>query len=261
MFFYQSTINVVCVTMSTVKESADGGHCMWALLMVGLVIIKNGMYPYINKSTVTIPVGAVELKGDFSIPPQAHGLVLFAHGSGSSRLSPRNQMVASYLNQHGIATFLFDLLTYDEDRNYENRFNIRLLAQRLKQVTSWVEQQKDFKGLRIGYFGASTGAAAALMAAAELPQIGAVVSRGGRPDLAMKDLPFVKAPVLLIVGNLDFDVMRLNQKALNELNCEKKLEIVHAATHLFEEKGTMEKVCVLAANWFEMHMQPLELYN
>lgn len=219
------------------------------------------MYPYINKNTVTIPVGGVELKGDFSIPSNSHSLVLFAHGSGSSRLSPRNQMVASYLNQQGIGTFLFDLLTYDEDRNYENRFNIQLLTQRLKHVTRWVELQENCKGLRLGYFGASTGAAAALMAAAELPQIAAVVSRGGRPDLAMKNLPFVKAPVLLIVGSLDFDVMRLNQKALNELNGEKKLEIVHGATHLFEEKGTMEKVCVLAASWFEMHMQPLELHK
>jgi putative phosphoribosyl transferase len=170
-------------------------------------------------------------------------------------------MVASYLNEQGIATFLFDLLTHDEDRNYENRFNIALLAQRLKEVTRWIEQQKDYSPFRIGYFGASTGAAAALIAASELPQIAAVVSRGGRPDLAMIEIPLVKAPTLFIVGELDTQVLKLNEKAFQLLNCNKKLEVVPGATHLFEEKGAMEKVCVLAANWLEMHLQPLELYG
>lgn len=215
----------------------------------------------IQKDTVFIQLDDAELKGDIAFPEKAHALILFAHGSGSSRLSPRNQMVASFLNEQGMATFLFDLLTYEEDRNYENRFNIDLLARRLRQATFRIIQQKKFEGLRIGYFGASTGAAAALMAAAELPQIAAVVSRGGRPDLALKDLPFVKAPTLLIVGSEDTSVLKLNQKALRSLTCEKKLEIVPGATHLFEEKGAMEKVCVLAAGWFEMHLQPLELHR
>jgi dienelactone hydrolase len=170
-------------------------------------------------------------------------------------------MVASYLNDHGIGTLLFDLLTYDEDRNFQNRFEIQLLASRLKEATKWVQQQKMYQSFRIGYFGASTGAAAALSAASELPEIAAVVSRGGRPDLAMKDLPFVKAPTLLLVGGADKEVLKLNQRAFLSLNCEKKLEVVPGASHLFEEKGAMEKVCVLAATWFEMHLQPLELYE
>lgn len=215
----------------------------------------------INLETLHLPLNDVQLKGDISIPQNAHSLVIFAHGSGSSRLSPRNQMVASYLNEHGIATFLFDLLTPDEDRNYNNRFNIVLLAQRLKEATRWVEQQKDYSVFRTGYFGASTGAAAALIAASELPQIAAVVSRGGRPDLAMKEIPLVKAPTLFIVGQMDLQVLELNERAFRLLNCDKKLEVVPGATHLFEEKGAMEKVCVLAANWFEMNLQPLELYG
>ena len=215
----------------------------------------------INLETLHLPLNDVQLKGDISIPQNAHSLVIFAHGSGSSRLSPRNQMVASYLNEHGIATFLFDLLTQAEDRNYENRFNIALLSQRLKEATQWIEQQKDYSPFRIGYFGASTGAAAALIAASELPQIAAVVSRGGRPDLAMIEIPLVKAPTLFIVGQLDTQVLTLNERAFQLLNCSKKLEIVAGATHLFEEKCAMEKVCVLAANWFEMHLQPLELYG
>jgi len=214
----------------------------------------------INLETLHLTLNDVQLKGDISIPQNAHSLVIFAHGSGSSRLSPRNQMVASYLNEHGMATFLFDLLTYDEDRNYENRFNIPLLAERLKEATRWIEQQTDYS-THIGYFGASTGAAAALIAASELPQIAAVVSRGGRPDLAMIEIPLVKAPTLFIVGQLDTQVLKLNERAFQLLNCNKKLEIIPGATHLFEEKGAMEKVCVSAANWFEMHLQPLELYG
>lgn len=215
----------------------------------------------INLETLHLSLDDVQLKGDISVPQNAHSLVIFAHGSGSSRLSPRNQMIASYLNEQGIATFLFDLLTQAEDRNYENRFNIALLSQRLKEATRWIEQQKDYSPFRIGYFGASTGAAAALIAASELPQIAAVVSRGGRPDLAMIEIPLVKAPTLFIVGQLDTQVLTLNERAFQLLNCSKKLEIVAGATHLFEEKGAMEKVCVLAANWFEMHLQPLELYG
>lgn len=215
----------------------------------------------INKDTLFILLSDVQLKADIAIPENAHSMVLFAHGTGSSRLSPRNQMVASYLNDHGIATFLFDLLTYDEDRKFENRFNIQLLTQRLKEVTKWIQQQEAYRGFRIGYFGASTGAAAALSAASELPEIAAVVSRGGRSDLAMKDLPFVKAPTMLIVGQLDPEVLKLNQRAFLALHCEKELEVIPGASHLFEEKNAMEKVCVLAAKWFEMHLQPMELYQ
>ena len=212
----------------------------------------------INETAVSIPLGSLELPGDLSVPHQAKGMVLFAHGSGSSRLSPRNQVVASFFNRQGIATLLFDLLSYSEDREYKNRFNISLLAQRLVEVTKWVASKQECKDLCIGYFGASTGAAAALLAAAELPGIAAVVSRGGRPDLAMRALPFVQSPVLLIVGSLDTDVLRLNQQAYQHLNCEKKLAIVPGATHLFEEEGAMEQVCVLATTWFENHFQLLK---
>lgn len=213
----------------------------------------------ITKTSLVIPIGNIELQGDLSIPQHAHSLVLFAHGSGSSRLSTRNRMVAEYLNNRGIGTLLFDLLTTVEDTIYSNRFNIDLLAQRLREVTLWVLRKEEYSFLHIGYFGASTGAAAALTAANELKQVNAVVSRGGRPDLAMQALPGIKAPTLLIVGSLDTDVIRMNSTAFQHLNCEKKMEIIPGATHLFEEKGTLEKVCVVAANWFEMHLQPLEL--
>lgn len=214
-----------------------------------------------ENANLVVHLDHVDLPGDLSIPEQTHAIVLFAHGSGSSRLSPRNQMVARFLNHQGIATFLFDLLTYQEDRDYSNRFDIGLLASRLVEVSQWVLDQSFCKGWRAGFFGASTGAAAALMAARDLPQVAAIVSRGGRPDLAMPALPFVKAPTLLIVGGLDTEVIQLNEEALQHLNGVKKLEIIPGATHLFEEQGAMEKVCVLATNWFEKHMQPLELFG
>jgi dienelactone hydrolase len=214
-----------------------------------------------QKKTILIPLGNFDLPGDISIPPQAHALIIFAHGSGSSRLSSRNQMVAEYLNSQGMATFLFDLLTYAEDSDYGNRFNIPLLAQRLKYVTGWLWEQEAYKGLRTGYFGASTGAAAALLAARDLPEVAAVVSRGGRPDLALAALPMVKASTLLIVGSLDTDVIQLNERALAMLGGEKKMETIPGASHLFEEAGTMEKVCISAATWFEMHLHPLELID
>ena len=214
-----------------------------------------------ERITITIPLEEVELKGDLTLPANAHALVLFAHGSGSSRLSPRNEMVATYLNSIGLGTLLFDLLTYEEDKNYSTRFNIKLLAHRLWQTTVWVEGQNWGKNVQLGYFGASTGAAAALAAASKLPQVLAVVSRGGRPDLAFSSLPHVKAATLLIVGSLDTQVLQLNQKAYNELKSEKKLELVPGASHLFEESGTMEQVCLLAGNWFEKHLQPIPLLN
>ena len=216
---------------------------------------QSGMNTIINEKAVRIPVGSIELMGDLAIPQRSIGLVLFAHGSGSSRLSPRNQSVASLLNRQSIATLLFDLLSYTEDREYSNRFNVSQLAHRLVQVTRWVGTRDDCKDLPVGYFGASTGAAAALLAAAELPKIAAVVSRGGRPDLAAKALPQVQAPVLLIVGEEDADVLLLNRQAFQQLTGEKKLAVVQGATHLFEEEGAMEQVCALATAWFEKHFQ------
>jgi dienelactone hydrolase len=204
--------------------------------------------------SLKIPCGKVILDGDLVIPQNAKAVVLFAHGSGSSRKSPRNRFVAGVLQKSGLATLLFDLLTREEETE-DNltralRFDIPLLAKRLQEATSWVKKQKSYKDFSIGYFGASTGAAAALIAAAKDLDVKAVVSRGGRPDLAKEHLPIVKAPTLLIVGGDDFDVITLNSQALALLTCEKKLEIVPGATHLFEEPGTLEKVADLASLWF-----------
>jgi len=198
-----------------------------------------------------IPIDSIELEGDLVIPEKCQGIVIFAHGSGSSRKSPRNTFVAQILQKAGLGTLLFDLLTEKEDEVYANRFNIPLLAERLKVATNWLKSQKEVKNLRIGYFGASTGAAAALIAAAELNKvIGAVVSRGGRPDLALGYLAKVLAPTLLIVGGNDYDVIKLNEMAFNGLKAIKELSIVPGATHLFEEQGALEQVAELAKNWF-----------
>ena len=199
---------------------------------------------------VEIPLDSVIHKGNLLIPKAAKGLVIFAHGSGSSRLSPRNKYVASVLHNGGIATLLFDLLTEVEDRVYETRFDIDLLTRRLLLTTEWVKQQEMLKGLSLGFFGASTGAAAALKAAAKQPDIRAVVSRGGRPDLAGEDLLDVSAATLLIVGGFDDVVIELNQQAYEKLHCEKSLKIVPGATHLFEEAGTLEQAASLANDWF-----------
>src|SRR5437868_6215379 len=208
---------------------------------------------------VQIQAGRAVLSGNLTIPENATGLVLFAHGSGSSRHSPRNQFVAHAINDAGLGTLLFDLLTQEEEATdtwtREHRFNIGLLAQRLVHATKWAKQQEETRDLRIGYFGSSTGGAAALVAATELPQdIGAVVSRGGRPDLAGDALPKVKAPTLLIVGGNDDIVIELNEMARDQMRCEVKLEIVPGATHLFEEPGTLEKVATLASDWFVNHI-------
>lgn len=207
---------------------------------------------------VSIPINNIKLKGELIIPSKADAIVVFSHGSGSSRFSRRNQMVARYLHQKNFGTLLFDLLTEQEDADYMNRFNIELLTKRLIDVTKWMEKQDVAKDCRLGYFGASTGAASALRAAAFLPQISAVVSRGGRPDLAMDVLSNVKAPTLLIVGGLDYDVMRLNNKAYFLLECKRSIEVVRGASHLFEEPGAMEEVCDLAGNWFEKFLQPVK---
>jgi pimeloyl-ACP methyl ester carboxylesterase len=205
-----------------------------------------------REQPVIIPMDADVHEGALIVPPGAKGLVLFAHGSGSGRLSPRNNYVASVLRDSGVATLLFDLLTEKEDRIYENRFDIDLLTRRLQLATEWVKQQAATRHLAIGYFGASTGAAAALLAAAEAPErCQAVVSRGGRPDLAGEAaLEAVRAPVLLLVGARDEPVEVLNRRALARLGGEKKLVVVPGATHLFEEPGALETVAELAAGWF-----------
>jgi putative phosphoribosyl transferase len=203
---------------------------------------------------INIPSG-VKLKGDLVVPAGATSMVIFAHGSGSSRLSPRNTMVATHLNQGNMGTLLFDLLTETEDEVYETRFDIELLTQRLIDATRWFQTQPGYEGLAVGYFGASTGAAAALNAAAYLRlSVHAVVSRGGRPDMAMDSLARVTAPTLLIVGSLDHEVLQLNYKAYERLDCVKKVEIIEGATHLFEEPGTMDKVIQVAGKWFQAHL-------
>ncbi|MBT8301675.1 MAG: alpha/beta hydrolase [Maribacter sp.] len=205
---------------------------------------------------IEIKLDGLSLKGNLSIPENAIGMVIFSHGSGSSRLSPRNNYVAKVLNEKGLATLLFDLLTEDEDRIYENRFNIDLITMRLIDVTQWVQNQKESKEFVIGYFGASTGAASALRAAAFYKNdIGAVVSRGGRPDLIMQELNKVTAPTLLIVGGWDHQVIQLNEKAYSELKCPRKLEVVPEASHLFEEPGKLQQVADMAAEWFNKWLQ------
>jgi len=211
-----------------------------------------------EKEEVSIPVGHVQLKANLTIPDGAMALVVFSHGSGSSRFSRRNNYVARLLNDEKIATLLADLLTEEEDEIYENRFDIDLMTQRLVDVTKYVMHLSELQHLKVGYFGASTGAASALKAAAILGEvIEAVVSRGGRPDLAEEILPSVKAPTLLIVGSHDYGVLELNQKAYNMLRCEKQLEIVQGATHLFEEPGKLDEVSKLACKWFEDHLIPI----
>jgi putative phosphoribosyl transferase len=210
-------------------------------------------------SELQIQAGQAVLSGDLRLPEGARALVLFAHGSGSSRHSPRNQFVARTLNDAGLGTLLFDLLTQEEEaidlRTREHRFNISLLAERLVQATKWAQQREETRDLRIGYFGSSTGGGAALVAASKIPEdVGTVVSRGGRPDLAGDALPRVQAPTLLIVGGNDDTVIELNEMARDQMRCEVKLEIIPGATHLFEEPGALEKVAKVASNWFSRHL-------
>ncbi len=206
---------------------------------------------------VAIPVKSITLKGELSVPLKATAIIVFSHGSGSSRFSSRNQMVAAYLRERNFGTLLFDLLTSQEDEDYDNRFNIDLLSSRLIGVTEWLNANPATKDLSVGYFGASTGAASALQAAANLGSVGAVVSRGGRPDLAMRFVERVEAPTLLIVGGLDPVVLELNQRVLQRLHCPKDLIIVEGASHLFEEPGKLDKVATLAAEWFEKYLSPV----
>ncbi|WP_462273165.1 dienelactone hydrolase family protein [Methanohalophilus sp.] len=207
------------------------------------------------QETVRIQMDSIILEGDLEIPEDAQGLVIFAHGSGSSRHSIRNKTVAEILRQNKMATLLFDLLTPEEEEidnvTAHLRFDIDLLSERLIGTTDWVLQNPATKNLNIGYFGASTGAAAALSAASKRSdKIDAVVSRGGRPDLAEQALPGVKAPTLLIVGGKDYQVIDMNREALKMLNCKKELQIIPGCTHLFEEQGALEEVAKIAGNWF-----------
>ncbi len=213
-----------------------------------------------QETAVKIPIGSVVLEGNLTVPSGAKGVVLFAHGSGSSRFSPRNQYVAKFFNAQKIGTLLFDLLTNEEDQEdietAEYRFNINLLAERLIGATEWLNKDPDTKNIVFGYFGASTGAAAALIAAAKLPNdIAAVVSRGGRPDLAANYLPRVVAPTLLLVGGLDTVVIELNRQAMEQMSAEKKLVIIPGATHLFEEPGKLEEVAKLSTDWFLRYLR------
>jgi len=209
------------------------------------------------ESQIHIPSGAASLGALLEVPKNARSLVMFAHGSGSSRFSPRNNFVAEVLRVHGFGVLLMDLLTPDEDLSFKKRFDIDLLANRLIDARAWLKEQRPFRDLALGLFGASTGSAAALKVAAALgKEIGAVVSRGGRPDLANQDLAKVVSPTLLIVGGDDPTTLKLNSSALRRLRTVKKLEVVPGATHLFEEDGALDRVAYLANDWFEKYLVP-----
>jgi putative phosphoribosyl transferase len=208
-----------------------------------------------SEQLVHLPIDSIKLEGSLALPSQSPGLVVFAHGSGSSRFSPRNNFVAQVLREAGIGTLLMDLLTEEEDAIYQTRFNIHLLTERLLLATKWLQEQQRTKKLVIGYFGASTGAAAALQAASVVgSKIRAVVSRGGRPDLAEEALTRVQSPTLLIVGGNDDIVIKLNREAYARLKGKKQIVIVPGATHLFEEPGTLEEVARLATDWFKQYL-------
>ncbi|HVT45838.1 MAG TPA: alpha/beta fold hydrolase [Thermoanaerobaculia bacterium] len=213
-----------------------------------------------DEQLIRIPADVVTLEGKLALPGDARGIVLFAHGSGSSRHSPRNRYVASELNRHGLATLLIDLLTAEEERvdarTAHLRFDIELLARRLVDASDWLAAQPQTASLGLGIFGASTGGGAALVAAAQRPKrVNAVVSRGGRPDLAGAALPQLEAPTLLIVGGEDHVVIDLNRRALDQMSCDRTLHIVPGATHLFEEPGALEEVARLAGEWFSRHLK------
>ncbi|HVT11162.1 MAG TPA: alpha/beta fold hydrolase [Fimbriimonadaceae bacterium] len=213
----------------------------------------------VARREVNIPVEKVLLTGDLQVPAESEGLVLFVHGSGSSRLSQRNRHVADEINRHGLSTLLFDLLSPEEEEidmvTRELRFDIGLLADRVDAVTNWLSSEDDLDAYPIGYFGASTGAAAALVASLRHPNsVKAIVSRGGRPDLASSALPDVAAPTLLIVGSLDEEVLEMNREAMSRMRCEVELHIVPGASHLFPEPGKLDEVATLAADWFARHL-------
>jgi putative phosphoribosyl transferase len=212
-----------------------------------------------KKLDIDIPLSTVTLKGDLVLPENTIGIVVFSHGSGSSRFSPRNKMVAELIQQQNIGTFLFDLLTEEEDQVYENRFNIDLLTNRLIETTEWLMANEITKDIPIAYFGASTGAASALKAAAYFKKsIKAVVSRGGRPDLVINELSLVTAPTLLIVGGLDIAVIRMNKMAFAQLESVKEIKIIPDATHLFEEPEKLSEVADLAITWYKTFLREPE---
>jgi pimeloyl-ACP methyl ester carboxylesterase len=205
---------------------------------------------------ITIPIDKIGLKGNLRIAKNSKGIILFSHGSGSSRMSSRNNFVADLLYESGFSSLLFDLLTLHEDLSYENRFDIQLLTNRLVKVTKWVQKNTDLKRMPIGYFGASTGAASALCAAAQMGEdINAIVSRGGRPDLAIEDLSFVQAPTLLLVGSNDAVVIELNKRAKEQIKSICELKIVAGASHLFEEPGKLEEVAKHTIKWFTTYLK------
>jgi len=230
------------------------------MLRSSVLVTGAVMDPRATPEPVSIQAGAVKLHGLLRLPPTASMVILFAHRSGSGRLSPRNTLVAERLQQAGIATLLLDLLTGKEEEvdavTLELRFDIPLLTTRLAAATEWTLKQRPLRDLAVGYFGASTGAAAALAAAAQMPEVSAVVSRGGRPDLAGPALSRVRAATLFIVGGNDTQVLALNQDALRELRCEKELAVVPGATHLFVEPGALEQVTTLATAWFTRYARP-----
>jgi len=244
----------------------EGSHSMVLDGIVGLAPVSKGQRSYAEERSVLVSADSVKLQGNLTIPKNAHGIVLFAHGSGSSRHSTRNRYVAQVLQKAGLATLLIDLLTTEEEKvddvTAHLRFDIGLLAKRLVGVTNWLLQNPDTKNLNVGYFGASTGTGAALVAAVERQSIvKAIVSRGGRPDLAGQALLRVKTPTLLIVGRRDTPVIEMNQEALDKLRGEKKMVIVSGATHLFEEPGTREEVARLAADWFVCYLDKMYKMN
>ena len=207
-----------------------------------------------SEGIVRIPAGGVELEGALAVPDDAPGIVLFAHGSGSSRHSPRNNYVAGVLREHGVGTLLFDLLTEAEDVDRATRFDVDLLTERLLAATAWLRGREEAADRRLGFFGSSTGAAAALRAAAEAPDVAAVVSRGGRVDMAAESLADVEAATLFVVGGADYQVLELNREAYDVLTCEKELHVVEGAGHLFEGSGQLEEVAEVAADWFAAHL-------
>jgi hypothetical protein len=218
---------------------------------------KTTIMIYSFQGELMIPFGNQTLRGDLVIPLHAGAIIIFSHGSGGGRFSRRNQLVAKYLQSNKMGTFMPDLLSDEEDMHYNNRFNIEMLAKRLAGATEWLERFPAAMDCRIGYFSTGTGTAAALKAASMLPCIQAIVSRGGRPELANDALQKVIAPTLLIVGSLDFDVLQVNRAAYNMLICAKRLEVLEGATHLFEEQGKMEMVSELTANWFNTYLLPV----
>lgn len=208
------------------------------------------------KKTINIKIDSFSIEGELTIPENAHGVVLFAHGSGSSRFSPRNVFVAEVLQNNNLATLLIDLLSKVEDLDYERRFDIDLLAERLIKITDWLKENEESKSFKIGYFGASTGAAAAIKAAVvRKNEISAIVSRGGRVDLAESELSRIESPILFIVGENDDFVLELNEIAYKKTNCEKELSIIPDATHLFEEPGALEEVAAQATKWFSKYLK------